>query len=98
MRHLMSAILMPVLLLWLLAATTSANSPVLLPTESFSYSIAPFVSVYEDSSRRLTIHNMVQRDYQLRFYPQPRASPEIRCQPFQLLAALQRQQPLPAPS
>lgn len=69
MRHLMSAILMPVLLLWLLAATTSANSPVLLPTESFSYSIAPFVSVYEDSSRRLTIHNMVQRDYQLRFTP-----------------------------
>ena len=58
-----------VLLAWLLSAAASANSPVLVPPESFAYSIAPFVSVYEDSSRQLTINEMVQRDYQLRFTP-----------------------------
>lgn len=69
MRQSLSAILISLLLLWWLPAAASVNNPVLVPPDSFSYSIARFVSVYEDSSRELGIAEMLQRDYQLRFTP-----------------------------
>ena len=69
MSRSLTTFLLPVLLAWFVAAAASANTPVLLPQESFSYSITPYAAIFEDSSRRLTISEMVQRDYQLRFSP-----------------------------
>lgn len=55
--------------LWLLSLTAAASTPVLLPQDSFSYAITPYLAVYEDPSRQLSIDDMLQREQQLRFSP-----------------------------
>lgn len=62
-------VLMGMVWLLLVSSMTYGNTPVLLPQGSFSYPISPYVAVFEDPSRTLTIDDMLQRPQQLRFTP-----------------------------
>src|SRR5690554_7829502 len=55
--------------LWLFASAAAAVSPVLLPHDSFQYSITPYLSIYEDSSKELTIDEITSLEHLLLFSP-----------------------------
>ena len=54
-------------LLLALSGISHANSPVLIPNESFDYGVTPYVSIFEDRSASLTISQMLTSQRQLRF-------------------------------
>jgi signal transduction histidine kinase/CheY-like chemotaxis protein len=56
-------------LLLLSGLSLSPSGPVLLPGDSFDYPITPYVAIYEDSSARLSLNDMIDQDKQLRFTP-----------------------------
>lgn len=55
--------------LWLFAASAWANSSIFLSNESFEYSITPYLSIYEDSSKELSIDEIASLEYLLLFSP-----------------------------
>lgn len=56
-------------LLSMLCSTATANTPIVLPKDSFDYAISPYISVYEDETRQLTIDDITSLKYQLFFSP-----------------------------
>lgn len=56
-------------LLALLSTSALANSSIFLPKGSFDYTISPYISIYEDEHRELTIDDIVSLKYQLFFSP-----------------------------
>lgn len=54
--------------LYFLSLPAWANSPILVPNESFDYLITPYVSVLEDN-QNLSIDNVLVQQIQLRFRP-----------------------------
>lgn len=66
-RNILTAL--SVLILWLTCSFAWANSSIILPQGSFDYAISPYISIYEDTSRELTIGDIVSLKYQLFFSP-----------------------------
>lgn len=55
--------------LWLFTSNAFANSAIYLSDESFNYSISPYLSIYEDTSKELTIDEISSLEYLLLFSP-----------------------------
>lgn len=58
-----------IIVLWLLHSYVLANSPVILPKDSFDYSISPYISIYEDEDRQLNIDDIISTKHQSFFSP-----------------------------
>ena len=57
---------------WLLALvfhSAQAEPDIFLPKGSFKYAVSPYIALYEDASRQLTIEDIVKNKYQLFFSP-----------------------------
>ena len=61
--------LLSVFILWLPSSLSWSNSSIVLPQDSFSYSISPYVAIYEDKTRQLSIKDIISLKYQLFFTP-----------------------------
>lgn len=57
------------ILLSMLHSSALASNHIVLPKDSFDYTISPYISIYEDESRQLTIDDIASLKYQLFFSP-----------------------------
>ncbi len=55
--------------LWLFASCAVAKSSIILSHESFEYSITPYLAIYEDTTKKLTIDEIASLEYLLLFTP-----------------------------
>ena len=67
-RRIFRVLVLPVMLL-LVALRASALGPIILPEGSFSQTITPYTSFYEDKSASLTLPRILDSDRQLSFTP-----------------------------
>lgn len=61
--------LLSMLVMWLCYSTAWGNSSVVLPKGSFDYAISPYISIFEDDTKALTIDDIVSLKYQVFFRP-----------------------------
>lgn len=61
--------ILTLIVLWWVAGSALANSPILLTQGSFDFSVTPYLSVLEDPERQLSIEDVAKLEKQLLFTP-----------------------------